>query len=46
MFLSDVHSQPLLALQRADLLAEIGEDNLFGDVDAALESARRRLGAE
>jgi SulP family sulfate permease len=46
VFLSDVHSQPLVALQRADLLAEIGEDNLFGDVDAALESARRRLAAE
>jgi SulP family sulfate permease len=44
VFLSDVHSQPLVALQRADLLAEIGEENLFGDVDAALDDARRRLG--
>jgi SulP family sulfate permease len=44
VLLSDVHSQPLVALQRADLLAEIGEDNLFGDVDAALEAARTRLG--
>ena len=45
VFLADVHSQPLLALTRADLLAEIGEDNLFGDVDAALDAARRRLAA-
>ena len=45
VFLSDVHSQPLVALQRTDLLAEIGEDNLFGDVDAALDAARARLGA-
>jgi SulP family sulfate permease len=38
-----VHSQPLVALQRADLLEEIGEQNLFGDVDEALEAARARL---
>jgi SulP family sulfate permease len=43
VLLSDVHSQPLVALQRADLLEEIGEENLFGDVDAALEAARTRL---
>ena len=45
VLLSDVHSQPLVALQRADLLEEIGEQNLFGDVDAALEAARTRLAA-
>ncbi|HKU60477.1 MAG TPA: sulfate permease [Gemmatimonadales bacterium] len=44
VLLSDVHSQPLVALQRTDLLEEIGEDNLFGDVDAALDAARTRLG--
>jgi SulP family sulfate permease len=43
VLLSDVHSQPLVALQRADLLEEIGEQNLFGDVDEALEAARARL---
>jgi sulfate permease, SulP family len=45
VLLSDVHSQPLVALQRADLLEELGEENLFGDVDAALEAARARLAA-
>ncbi len=43
VLLSDVHSQPLIALGRAGLLDEIGEDNLFGNVDDALEAARQRL---
>jgi SulP family sulfate permease len=41
--LSDVHSQPLIALGRSGLLDEIGEDNLFGDVDQALDAMRQRL---
>jgi len=45
VLLSDVHSQPLVALQRADFLDEVGEDNLFGDVDAALAAARTRIAA-
>ncbi len=44
VLLSDVHSQPLVALGRSDLLEEIGEENLFGNVDDALEAARARLG--
>jgi sulfate permease, SulP family len=43
VLLSDVNSQPLIALGRSGLLDEIGEENLFGDVDAALEAARQRL---
>ncbi len=43
VLLSDVHSQPLIALGRSGLLDEIGESNLFGDVDQALETARQRL---
>jgi SulP family sulfate permease len=43
VLLSDVHSQPLIALGRSGLLDEIGEENMFGDVDAALEAARQRL---
>jgi SulP family sulfate permease len=45
VLLADVHSQPLVALQRADLMEEIGEGNLFGNVDEALEAARARLAA-
>ena len=43
VLLSDVNSQPLIALGRSGLLDVIGEENLFGDVDAALEAARQRL---
>ena len=43
ILLSDVHSQPLIALGRSGLLDEIGEDNLFRDIDEALEAARQRL---
>jgi SulP family sulfate permease len=43
VLLSDVHSQPLVALERAGLLDEIGEENFFGNVDDALEAARQRL---
>jgi sulfate permease, SulP family len=44
VLLSDVHSQPLMALGRSELLDEIGEDHLFGNVDEALEAARAHLG--
>jgi SulP family sulfate permease len=30
---SDVHAQPLVALERSGMLDEIGEENLFGNVD-------------
>jgi SulP family sulfate permease len=43
VLLSDVHAQPLVALSRSDMLEEIGEDNLHGDVDGALEAARAHL---
>ncbi|HEU4565643.1 MAG TPA: SulP family inorganic anion transporter [Gemmatimonadaceae bacterium] len=44
VLLSDVHAQPVLALGRAGILDEIGEDNIFGNVDDALNRARRYLG--
>jgi SulP family sulfate permease len=43
VLLSDVHSQPLIALGRSELLDEIGEDHLFGNVDEALAAARQHL---
>jgi len=46
VLLSDVHSQPLIALERSELLDEIGEDHLFGNVDEALEAARVHLGVD
>jgi SulP family sulfate permease len=44
VFFSDIHAQPLVALSQSELLEEIGEQNLFGDVDEALTAARARLG--
>jgi len=44
MLLSDVHAQPMFALVRSDMLAELGEENLFGNLDGALDRARQYLG--
>ncbi|OGW85990.1 MAG: sodium-independent anion transporter [Omnitrophica bacterium RIFCSPHIGHO2_02_FULL_46_11] len=41
--LSDVHTQPLIALERSGLLDAIGEDNVFGNIDDALNRAREIL---
>ena len=44
LLLADVHAQPMFALARSDMLAEIGEQNLFGNLDDALDRAREYLG--
>jgi len=44
LLLSDVHAQPMFALVRSDILTEIGEENLFGNLDHALDRARQYLG--
>jgi sulfate permease, SulP family len=44
LLLSDVHAQPMFALVRSDMLAELGEENLFGNVDDALNRARQYMG--
>jgi SulP family sulfate permease len=44
LLLSDVHAQPMFALVRSDMLAELGEENLFGNIDDALDRARQHLG--
>lgn len=40
------HSQPLFALTRAGFIEKIGMDNICGDMDAALERARKILAAK
>jgi len=42
--LSDVHAQPLIALERSGLLEALREENVFGNVDDALNRAREILG--
>jgi SulP family sulfate permease len=44
LLLSDVHAQPMFALVRSDMLVELGEENLFGNLDDALDRARQYLG--
>ena len=44
VILSDVHAQPMVALARSSLLDEIGDQNVFGNIDDALNGARRHLG--
>jgi SulP family sulfate permease len=44
VLLSDVHMQPLVALTGSPVLEEIGQDNLFSNLDDALNHARRTIG--
>ncbi len=44
LILSGVHAQPLFALQQYGLYDEIGEENIFGNIDDALDHARELLG--
>ncbi|HEX6534266.1 MAG TPA: SulP family inorganic anion transporter, partial [Gemmatimonadaceae bacterium] len=44
VLLSDVHMQPLVALTGTAVMAEIGQENLFGNIDDALNRARELLG--
>jgi SulP family sulfate permease len=44
VLLSDVHTQPLVAIGRSAVLEEIGGENLFGNLDDALDRARDYLG--
>ena len=44
VILSDVHAQPVVALERAGLYDELGEENIHGNIDDALNRAREHLG--
>jgi len=44
LVLSGVHTQPLYAMKRSGLWDEIGEENIFGNIDDALNRARKILG--
>lgn len=46
LLLSGVHAQPLVAMERAGFLAQLGEENVFANIDAALDRARELLGLE
>ena len=42
--LSGIHAQPLFAMDKAGLLDMIGQENVFGNIDDALNRAREILG--
>ena len=44
LILSGVHTQPMFAMQQYGLADEIGEENLFGNIDDAIDHARAILG--
>jgi SulP family sulfate permease len=44
VILSDVHAQPMAALQRSSLGGELSEEDLAGNIDDALNLARKHLG--
>ncbi|MCF0221889.1 MAG: sulfate permease [Fibrobacter sp.] len=44
LLLSGVHAQPVVALTRAGVLKQLGEENALGNIDAALNRARQILG--
>ena len=44
LIISGVHTQPLFALQKSGLLAEIGQENVVSNIDTALNRAREILG--
>jgi len=44
IILSGVHTQPLYAMTRAGLFDLYGEENIFGNIDDALDRAREILG--
>jgi SulP family sulfate permease len=44
VILSDVHAQPMVALQRSTLADELSEQDLAGNIDDALNLARTHLG--
>ena len=44
VILSDVHAQPVVALERSGFYDELGEENIQGNIDDALNRARTHLG--
>jgi SulP family sulfate permease len=45
LLLSGVHAQPMYAMARYGLLDRVGEENMYGNIDDALDRAREIVGA-
>ena len=46
VYLAEIRSQPLVAMDRRGLLAEIGEESLFGSLQEALDAGAAAVAAE
>ena len=46
LLLSGVHAQPIFAMTAYGLVDKIGEDNMFGNIDEALNKAREIIGQQ
>jgi len=46
VLISDIHTQPRMALERSAVFEEIGEEHIFDNLDAALAAAREHLHIE
>jgi len=46
LLLAGVHAQPMMAMARYGLTDRIGEENLFGNIDEAMDEARKTVGAQ
>ena len=44
LLLSGIHAQPLITLEQSGLYYTIGEENIFGNIDATLNRARQFMG--
>jgi SulP family sulfate permease len=44
LILSGVHAQPIFAMQQYEIYDRIGEENIFGNIDDALDRSREILG--
>ena len=46
LLLAGVHAQPMFAMAKYALLDKVGEENMFGNIDDALDAARAIVGAQ
>jgi SulP family sulfate permease len=46
LLLAGVHAQPMFAMAKYGLLDKVGEENMFGNIDDALDAARAIVGAQ
>jgi len=44
LLLSGVHAQPMFALMKYGLTDRVGEENMYGNIDDALDAARKIVG--